>query len=76
MLTGQAKKDYQRNYMRKKRLNAKSGDSKQIKTHHDCTGLKRSNRSNIIQGLTQDRSNEVKPQSYCPFMVGYVPPKG
>jgi len=59
-LEGQAKVDYQREYMRRRRSNK---------------GLTEiTKRSNKTAGLT-DRSNKVEEQSHSPMMVGYVPPK-
>ena len=83
MLTGQAKKDYQRkymlDYMRKKRGSALNVVSSGIKTLQDKPQSKKSDEVGLNTGLNKvltGRSEVVKPQSYNPMMVGYVPPKG
>ncbi|KKL95042.1 hypothetical protein LCGC14_1858650 [marine sediment metagenome] len=58
-LTGQAKIDYQREYMRRYRSNQRSNV-----THES-----------VRPSVTSDvRPAEPEPQSHSPMMVGYVPP--
>jgi len=56
MLTGQAKRDYQREYMRKRRSNKTCGRSPSVETIK-AAGLT-SDRSNAT-GLTKDGSNDA-----------------
>ena len=62
VLTGQAKTDYQREYMRKRRSN--------------MTESVRPKAPALVRPVTLKpvRPDEPEKQSYNPMMVGYVPP--
>jgi len=80
VLAGQAKRDYQRKYMR--RYRAKNKDSAilaQKPTLKNAPGLTERQKVRPADVRPKDvRPKDVrpKPQSYNSMMVGYVPPKG
>lgn len=66
MLTGQAKTDYQREYMRKRRSNKK---------YAGLDNVRPTATPNVRPKLGQvARPSVPEPQSYNSMMVGYVPP--
>lgn len=84
MLTGKAKTDYQREYMRRYRSNKKV-----VRPKPDVLDLVRPNVCareveaiakqygyDFEQGRPLKQDELPQPQSHNPMMVGYVPPKG
>ncbi len=67
-LTGQAKTDYQREYMRKRRSNNVTLDPVRPATPPADAQI-----DPRLEKMYLD--NLPKPQSHSPMMVGYVPPK-
>jgi len=69
MLTGHAKTDYQREYMRKRRSNKSNARSNKV------NGSVRPDPR--LEKIYVDAAGGVpiKTQSHSPMMVGYVPPK-
>ena len=84
MLTGKAKTDYQREYMRRRRSNqteqfVRSNMAARIKTVRPSNGTSQDNIRAATERLTAALGPAIElidPQSYNPMMVGYVPPKG
>lgn len=82
VLTGKAKTDYQREYMRKRRSNARSNvRSESVRPEElDPVRPKESDWHTpkgraICQSLLRQLDEiEPEPQSHNPMMVGYVPP--
>ena len=79
-LTGQAKIDYQREYMRKRRSNARvrSNMAARIDSVRPSNGTgqddMRAASERLTAALGTPYESEPEPQSYNPMMVGYVPP--
>lgn len=69
-LTGKAKTDYQREYMRKRRSNAKP-----VSVRPDIRPkLTLEQAQQAYDNLPDRDTNLPEPQNYNPMMVGYVPP--
>ena len=87
MLQGQAKTDYQREYMRRRRASAKEPQVRvrplgifvrpaidSVRPYEDT--LIQPSPFQSIDTFATTGTEEPKPQSYNPMMVGYVPPDG
>ena len=74
MLTGQAKKDYQREYMRKRRAEGKK-QRRSNNLSHNRPELVRPQALDLVRPEQNVRPTEdkIETQSYNPMMVGYVP---
>lgn len=76
-LTGQAKRDYQREYMRNRRSNAKSvRPITKVRAELDPFVRPDPRLEKMYVDAAVAVGVQVKPQSYSPMMVGYIPPKG
>ena len=76
-LTGQAKTDYQRDYMRKRRSNQRSNAMPESVRPVTQQAVRPKTTTTTPSGpTTTTKSTPSKPklQSYNPMMVGYVPP--
>ncbi len=74
-LTGQAKTDYQCDYMRKRRSNQRSNATTDIIRPLELDSV-RPKQVGPVTPRPGDRVGNItpEPQSYNPMMVGYVPP--
>ena len=70
MITGKAKTDYQREYMRRRRANAGSNASVRPKPVRPSDSVRP-----IVRPTVRPKAQHAQPetQSFNPMMIGYVP---
>ena len=81
-LTGQAKTDYQREYMRRRRSNQRSNVTPESVRPEKQQDVRPDYYLETVPGsgmtppvtLVKKRTDRIEKQSYNPMMVGYVPP--